>query len=143
MRSRVAPAEEASADGLYYDAPDEEAAPLPPPRYFYFKRLLAACMVAAMVVVAWRHRNADEEPPPPPRITKTTIDTDGLPHPHEWAPPQKRLVHYIDLTRPPTPHPLAAISFARAVLEGIGTADVRFRNSGTCSMGVLPWLMSI
>ena len=28
MRSRVAPAEEASADGLFYDAPDEEAGTL-------------------------------------------------------------------------------------------------------------------
>ena len=104
MRSRVAPAEEASADGLYYDAPDEEAAPLPPPRYHYLKRVGAALVVAAMLVVARRHRNADgERPPPPPRIATPTLDT-NLPHPHEWAPPQKRLVHYIDLTRPPTPH---------------------------------------
>ena len=59
MRSRVAPAEEASADGLFYDAPDEEAAPLPPPRYFYLKRLLAALAVAVMVFACTR-RDADE-----------------------------------------------------------------------------------
>jgi len=104
MRSRVAPAEEASADGLFYDAVDEEAAPLPPPRYFYLKRLLAALAVAVMVFACTRSDgNADEEPPPPPRVATPTLDT-NLPHPHEWAPPQKRLVHYIDLTRPPTPH---------------------------------------
>ena len=104
MRSRVAPAEEASADGLFYDAADEEAAPLPPPRYFYLKRLLAALAVAVMVFACTRSDgNADEEPLPPPRIATPTLDT-NLPHPHEWAPPQKRLVHYIDLTRPPTPH---------------------------------------
>ena len=59
MRSRVAPAEEASADGLLYDAPDEEAAPLPPPRYHYLKRVGAALMVAVMVFACTR-RDADE-----------------------------------------------------------------------------------
>ena len=63
MRSRVAPAEEASADGLFYDAPDEEAAPLPPPRYFYLKRLLAALAVAVMVFACTRSDgNADDAP---------------------------------------------------------------------------------
>ena len=51
---------------------------------------------------ACTRRDADGEPPPPPRITTPTRT--NLPHPHEWAPPQKRFVHYIDLTRPPTPH---------------------------------------
>ena len=101
MRSRTKQEEE---DGLFYDAIDEEAAPLPPPRYFYLKRLLAALAVAVMVFACTRSDgNADEEPLPPPRIATPTLDT-NLPHPHEWAPPQKRLVHYIDLTRPPTPH---------------------------------------
>ena len=103
MRSRTKPDEEENG-GLFYDAPDEEAAPLPPPRYHYLKRVGAALMVAVMVFACTRRDgNADEEPPPPPRIA-TTVDTDGLPHPHEWAPPHARLVHYIDLTRPPTPH---------------------------------------
>ena len=38
MRSRTKPDEEEN-DGLFYDAPDEEAAPLPPPRYHYLKRV--------------------------------------------------------------------------------------------------------
>ena len=119
-----------------YDAPDEEAAPLPPPRYHYLKRVGAALMVAVMVFACTR-RDADEEPPPPPRIA-TTIDTDGLPHPHEWAPPQKRLVHYIDLTRPPTPHQqMRLISRNKPV-----TASVR-GNLGEASVvtnGLKDWL---
>ena len=89
MRSRTKPDEEEN-DGLFYDAPDEEAAPLPPPRYFYLKRVGAALMVAAMVFACTR-RDADEEPPPPPRIATPTLDT-NLPHPHEWAPPHARQI---------------------------------------------------
>ena len=52
------------------------------------------------MVFACTRRDADEEPPPPPRIA-TTIDTDGLPTARVGV---QKLLHYIDLTRPPTPH---------------------------------------
>jgi hypothetical protein len=93
-------------DGLFYDAEEDAAAPdLPPQRWVWATRLgVAAAVIVAVVLVASvarRRDGADEAPPP--WMTAAAPDASG-PHPHEWAPPNARIVHYIDLTRPPTPH---------------------------------------
>ena len=91
-------------DGLYYDVEeDATAADLPQQRWVWATRLgvTTAVIVAVVLVANARRHGADEAPPP--RMRAAAPDASG-PHPHEWAPPNARIVHYIDLTRPPTPH---------------------------------------